>query len=393
MGLDLLHRNTFSDDHNAFRRVVQDFAAREIIPELPKWERQKFIDRELFHKAGKLGLLGIDVLERFGGGGIDDFRFNAVVAEEICRAGAYAVAMNFIAFNDLVAPYFRTLGTDAQNAKWLAPMCAGQKIGAIAMTEPGTGSDLGAVATTASPDGDGYILNGAKTFITNGMQADVIIVVARTDPSAGKRGFSLLVIEDGMRGLSKTGPMAKVGLTMQETAELHFDNVRIPADNVLGEPNMGFSYLRSNLVRERLSIAICSMAALLHTFETALAYATDRKAFGQPIASFQANKFYLAELATEIQIAQVFIDRCILDASHDGLDEVHAAMAKWWTTELHLKVVHRAVQLHGGYGYMREYAVATDYLDSRASTIFGGTTEIMKEIIGRRITTLASSRG
>ena len=386
VGLIPLQRSIFNDDHEAFRKAVRDFADKEVVPNLTKWEQQKKVDRELYCKAGDMGLLGIDVPERFGGGGIDDIRFSAVVAEELCSAGAYAVAMNFIGFNDLVAPYFIALGTASQNARWLAPMCSGEKIGAIAMTEPGTGSDLAAVATTAQPDKTGFVLNGSKTFITNGGLADLIIVVAKTDPEARKRGFSLLVVEGDMPGLSRTGPMDKVGLTTQETAELHFDDVHIPAENVLGEPNKGFGYLRSNLVRERLSIAVCSMAAMARSFQTALQHATDRHAFGQPIANFQANKFYLAELATEIQIAQVFIDRCLLDATFGNLDEVHAAMAKWWTTELHLKVVHRAVQLHGGYGYMREYEVAKDYLDSRASTIFGGTTEIMKEIIGRRVT-------
>jgi alkylation response protein AidB-like acyl-CoA dehydrogenase len=294
--------------------------------------------------------------------------------------------MNFIDFNDLVAPYFRAFGTETQNAKWLPPLCSGHKIGAIAMTEPATGSDLAAITTTARPVRDGYLLNGAKTFITNGTLADTIIVVAKTDPSAGKRGISLLVVEDGMAGFTKSAPLHKVGLALQDTAELHFDDVFIPTENLLGEPNMGFGYLRRNLARERLTIALCSMAAMTRTFDTALQYATDRTAFGRSIVDFQANRFYLAELATEIQITQVFVDRCILDATHHALDDVHAAMAKWWSTELHLKVVQRAVQLHGGYGYMREYDAAKDYLDSRAATIFGGTTEIMKEIIGRRLT-------
>ena len=382
-----LERTIFNGDHGAFRKAARDFAEREALPNLAAWEAQKSVDRRLYRKAGEMGLLGMDVPERFGGGGIDDFRFSVVVAEELCLAGAYGIAMNLIDFNDLVAPYFRVLGSESQNTKWLAPMCAGEKIGAIAMTEPGTGSDLGAITTTARPYQDGFVLNGSKTFITNGMLADVIIVVAKTDPSAAKRGISLLVVEDGMPGFTRTGPLDKVGLTMQDTAELHFDDVHIPRGNVLGEINMGFSYLRRNLARERLSIAVCSMASMTRTFDTAMRYATDRTAFGQSIASFQANRFYLAELATEIQIGQVFVDRCVLDATHDVLDEAHAAMAKWWTTELHLKVVQRAVQLHGGYGYMREYDVAKDYLDCRATTIFGGTTEIMKEIIGRRLTT------
>ena len=387
MGLNPLQRTIFDDDHTTFRKAARDFAEREVVPNLVTWEAQKSVDPQLYRKAGDMGLLGIDVPERFGGGGIDDFRFSAVVAEELCYAGSYGAAMNFIDFNDLVAPYFQAFGSDVQNAKWLPPLCSGEKIGAIAMTEPGTGSDLAAITTTALPVRDGFVLNGAKTFVTNGTLANTIIVVAKTDPAAGKRGISLLVVEDTMPGLTRTGPLDKVGLTLQDTAELHFDDVHIPHENVLGEPNMGFGYLRRNLVRERLSIAVCSMASMTRTFTTALQYAIDRTAFGQSIANFQANRFYLTELATEIQIAQVFVDRCILDAANHSLDEVHAAMAKWWTTELHLKVVQRAVQLHGGYGYMREYEAGKDYLDCRAATIFGGTTEIMKEIIGRRLTT------
>ena len=386
MAFASLARNIFDDDHVTFRKVVRDFAEREVIANLAAWKRQKRVDPQLFRKAGELGLLGLDVPDRFGGGGIDDLRFSVIVAEELCRAGAYDVAMNFIDFNDLVAPYFRAFGTEEQNARWLPPLCRGEKIGAIAMTEPSTGSDLAAITTTARPEGSGFVLNGAKTFITNGTLADLVIVVAKTDPAAGKRGISLLVVEDGMAGFTRSSPLDKVGLPLQDTSEIQFDDVHVPADNVLGELNKGFEYLRRNLARERLSIAVCSTAAMTRSFHTALGYATDRTAFGQPIAQFQANRFYLAELATEIQIAQVFVDRCILDATHHVLDDAHAAMAKWWTTELHLKVVQRAVQLHGGYGYMREYEAANDFLDSRAATIFGGTTEIMKEIIGRRLT-------
>lgn len=382
-----LHRSIFNDEHEALRKTVAAFAEREVLPHLASWEANKAVPRQFYQAAGRSGLLGIDVAEQFGGGGIDDYRFSAIVADELCRIGAYGIAMNIIGFNDLVAPYFHRLGTDAQNTEWLKPLCSGDKIGAIAMTEPGTGSDLGAIATTAQREGEDYLLNGAKTFITNGGAADVIIVVAKTDPSAGKRGISLVIVEDGMPGLEKSGPLDKVGLSTQETVELHFNDVRVPSSHVLGQPGHGFEYLKSNLVRERLSIAVCSMAAMATTFDTALEHANSRKAFGNSISSFQANKFYLAELATEIQIAQVFVDRCVLDASQHQLDDAHAAMAKWWTTELHLKVVHRAVQLHGGYGYMREYAVARDYCDSRATTIFGGTTEIMKEIVGRRIIT------
>ncbi|MGX7729407.1 acyl-CoA dehydrogenase family protein [Rhodococcus sp. 2H158] len=381
-----LERTIYESDHDAFRETARRFAEREVAPHLAEWAAAGRVDRELYRQAGKLGLLGVAVPERFGGGGIDDFRFGAVLIEELARVGAQAVTMGLSGFNDLVAPYFAALGTDEQNHRWLAPMVAGETIGAIAMTEPGAGSDLAAVATTALPDGDHFVLNGSKIFISNGLLADTIIVVAKTDPAAGKNGVSLLVVEDGMPGFTKNGPLDKVGLSAQDTAELVFDDVRVPRANLLGEENRGFGYLRHNLPQERLSIAVTSMALMTRTFETALRYATDRTAFGQRIADFQANRFYLAELATEIEIAQVFVDRCILDAAHGRLDEVTAAMAKWWVTELHLKVVHRAVQLHGGYGFMKEYDVARDYLDSRAGTLYGGTTEIMKEIVGRRLT-------
>ncbi|QIX48645.1 acyl-CoA dehydrogenase family protein [Rhodococcus sp. DMU1] len=381
-----LERTIYEPDHAAFRETARRFAEREVAPHLEPWAAAGRVDRELYRQAGKLGLLGVAVPERFGGGGIDDFRFGAVLIEELARVGAQAVTMGLSGFNDLVAPYFTALGTEKQNHRWLAPMVAGEAIGAIAMTEPGAGSDLAAVATTAIPDGDHFVLNGSKIFISNGLLADTIIVVAKTDPAAGKNGVSLLVVEDGMPGFTKNGPLDKVGLSAQDTAELVFDDVRVPRANLLGEENRGFGYLRHNLPQERLSIAVTSMALMTRTFETALRYATDRTAFGQRIVDFQANRFYLAELATEIEIAQVFVDRCILDAAHGRLDEVTAAMAKWWVTELHLKVVHRAVQLHGGYGFMKEYDVARDYLDSRAGTLYGGTTEIMKEIVGRRLT-------
>jgi acyl-CoA dehydrogenase/long-chain-acyl-CoA dehydrogenase len=381
-----LPRTIFDESHDDFRDTVRQFVEREVVPNLDRWASAGQVDRELFRQAGETGILGMSAPERFGGGGVDDFRFNAVVIEELARVGATAVLMSLCGFNDLVGPYFVAFGTDEQNDRWLAPMIAGEKVGAIAMTEPGTGSDLAAVTTTARLDGDDFVLNGAKTFISNGMLADVVLVVARTDPDAGRAGISLLIVETDAPGFGRSGPLKKVGLAAQDTAELFFDDVRVPRANVLGGEGEGWALMRRNLPIERLHIATTSMARMRATFDDALAYAMDRQAFGQRIADFQANRFYLAELATEIEIAQVFVDRCIQDASSHQLDEVTAAMAKWWVTELHQKVIQRALQLHGGYGFMREYAVARDYLDSRVATIFGGTTEIMKEIIGRRLT-------
>ena len=381
-----ISRTIFNEDHDGFREVVRRFVEKEVVPHLGEWAAAGRVDRELFAKAGETGILGMSAPERFGGGGVDDFRFNAIVIEELARVGATAVSMSLCGFNDLVAPYFVAFGTDEQNQRWLAPMIAGEKVGAIAMTEPGTGSDLAGITTTARPEGDHFVLNGAKTFISSGLLADYVIVAARTDPEAGRAGISLIVVETDTPGFSRSGPLQKIGLSAQDTAELFFDDVRVPRANVLGEEGAAWSQMRRNLSVERLHIAVTSMARMRATFDDALEYSMTRRAFGQRIADFQANRFYLAELATEIEIAQVFIDRCIEDASGHALDEVIAAMAKWWVTELHQKVIQRALQLHGGYGFMKEYPVAHDYLDSRVATIFGGTTEIMKEIIGRRIT-------
>lgn len=386
MGTLDLERRIFDADHDAFRETARRFAERDVLPYLEQWAAAGQIDRDVFRKAGELGLLGVGVGEEFGGGGIDDFRFNAIVIEELAAIGATAVVMSLSGINDLVVPYFLEFGTAEQNHRLLAPMVAGEKIGAIAMTEPGAGSDLAAMATTAIPDGaDSFILKGSKTFISNGMLADTIIVVAKTNPAAGRKGVSLLVVEADMPGFTRNALHGKVGLAAQDTAELVFDDVRVPRANLLGEENAAWGYLRHNLAQERLSIAVTAMASMRRTFESARQHAVDRSLFGKRLADLQTTRFYLAELATEIEIAQTFIDRCILDASGHQLDEVTAAMAKWWVTELHAKVIHRAVQLHGGYGYMTEYQVARDYLDSRVETIYGGATEVMKEIIGRRL--------
>lgn len=381
-----LHRTIFDEDHDLFRSTARAFAEREVAPHLETWARQGHVDRALYRRAGAAGLLGIAAEEKHNGGGVDDFRFHAVLIEELCRVGATAVTMNLSGFNDLVAPYLISLADDEQKLRWLAPLCAGELIGALAMTEPGAGSDLAGLTTTAVPDGDELVLNGAKTFISTGTIADVFLVVARTDPSAGRQGFSIVLVEADTPGFTRSGPLHKVGLSAQDTAELVFDNARVPRANILGTENEGFGYLRGNLPQERLSVAVTAMAAMRRTFEQALEHTRDRTAFGTRIADFQANRFYLAELATDVEIAQTFVDRCVLDASRGTLDEVTAAMAKWWVTELQQKVVGRCLQLHGGYGFMTEYDVAKDYLDCRGSTLYAGTTEIMKEIIGRELT-------
>lgn len=380
-----LPRKIFDADHDAFRETARGFAKRDVAPRLHEWAEAGQVDRDIFLRAGKLGLLGTSVDEEYGGGGIADFRYNAILSEELCAVGASSVNMGLCGVNDLIIPYLVMLANDEQKRRWLEPLCRGEKVAAIAMTEPDAGSDLAAIRTTAVEDGECFLVNGTKVFISSGMQADFVIVVVKTDTSAGKDGVSLLVVEDGMEGFVRSR-LHKVGLEAGDTATLMFDDVKVPRANVLGEIGHGFGYLRHNLAQERLAVAVASMAFMRRTFETALAYSCDRGAFGRRIADFQANRFYLAELATEIEIAQCFTDRCILDAVQGELDEVTAAMAKWWVTELQQRVVARAVQLHGGYGYMREYDVAQDYLDCRAAPIYAGTTEIMKEIIGRRLT-------
>lgn len=386
MAFSALARTIFDDSHDEFRDMVRRFVEKEVTPNIEAWSAAGLVDRRLFTAAAESGLIGVTAPEEYGGGGVADFRYNAIVIEELARVGATDVSMSLSCENDLVAPYFVNFGSPEQNEKWLAPMIAGEMVGAIAMTEPGTGSDLASISTTALPDGEDLIVNGAKTFISNGMLADFFIVAVRTDLNAGRHGVSLIIVDAEATGFSRTGPLKKIGLAAQDTAELAFNDVRVPVSNILGTAGHGLTHMRKNLAIERLSIAITSMARMRATFEQALEYAMERKAFGKRIADFQANRFYLAELATEIEVTQTFIDRCILDAGEHQLDEVTAAMAKWWATELHQRVIQRALQLHGGYGFMREYSVAHDYMDSRIATIYGGTTEIMKEIIGKRLT-------
>jgi alkylation response protein AidB-like acyl-CoA dehydrogenase len=325
----------------------------------------------------------MDVPEEYGGGGQRDFRFNAVLVEEILAAGC--TGLGFGLHNDVVAPYLTELTSEEQRKRWLPGFCAGTMITAIAMSEPGAGSDLAGIRTTAVRDGSDYVLNGQKTFITNGEHADLVIVVARTDPERGAHGISLLGVERGSPGFERGRRLDKVGLKANDTTELFFTDCRVPVTNLIGEENQGFYQLMANLPRERLSIAVSAVAAASHVLDLTLQYARTREAFGRPIGSFQHNRFLLAELSTEVTIARTFVNHCVTEFNAGRLTATDAAMAKWWTTELQTKVADRCVQLHGGYGYMREYPVAKAWLDSRVQTIYGGTTEIMKEIIGRSL--------
>jgi alkylation response protein AidB-like acyl-CoA dehydrogenase len=376
-------RDIFETEHEDFRQSARTFFEKEVEPNAAQWDRDGIVPREAWLKAGEAGLLCFDVPEEYGGPGIDDFRFNVIVSEEQGRIGASGPG--FSVHTDIIVPYLIKLANDEQKRRWLPGCVTGETITAIAMTEPGAGSDLQGVRATAVDQGDHYVLNGSKTFISNGINADLVIVVARTNPDAGHKGFSLLVVERGMAGFERGRNLEKVGLHGQDTAELSFSDVIVPKANLLGEEGMGFVYLMMNLPQERLIIAAQAAAACQYIYELCLDYAKTREAFGKPIGKFQHNRFLVAEMATEARIVQTFVDDCIKKHLAGELDSVGASMAKWWATELQNSMVNRGVQLHGGYGFMLEYPIARAYCDSRISTIYGGTTEIQKEIIGRSL--------
>lgn len=376
-----MKRKIFGSEHEQLRETAKQYIEREVAPNAERWQRECLVDRSAYVAAGKYGLIGFNMPEEYGGGGSEDFRFNTVINEELSKWGSVAPALTLQ--NDVVGPYFKSLASDEQKERWLPGIISGESIVAIAMTEPGAGSDLAGVRTSGVRDGDDWIVNGSKTFISSGINCDLVVVVARTDPEAGHKGFTLLVVEAGMEGFSRGRKLDKMGLHSQDTAELHFENVRVPAANVLGKEGRGFYHLMQNLPSERLSIAISAITGARETWRQTLQYAKDRKAFGQSIGSFQHNRFLLAEMDTELEIGEQYIDRCLQGVVDGELTAVEAAKAKWWCTETAKKVVDSCVQLHGGYGYMNEYRVARDYVDVRIQTIFGGTTEIMKDIIGR----------
>ena len=373
----------YDAEHEAFRSTVRTFLERNVVPFHAQWEADGVVDRGIWVEAGKQGLLGFAAPEEHGGAGVRDFRYNAVLTEEVARVGATGVGFGL--HNDIVLPYLLDLCSEEQKARWLPRFCTGETITAIAMTEPGAGSDLQGIRTTARRDGSDWVVSGAKTFITNGILSDLVIVVARTDPEAGARGISLLVVERGMTGFERGRNLDKVGLKAQDTAELFFDEVRVPAENLIGQEGSGFIHLMENLPQERLALAVGAVAACETVLALTLDYTGNRTAFGRPIAHFQHNRFVLAELDTELDIAQVYVDRCVRALDDGELTGVDAAKAKWWCTELQKRVVDSCVQLHGGYGYMLEYPVAKAYLDARVQTIYGGTTEVMKEIVGRSL--------
>jgi len=381
-----MRRSLFDADHEAFRESFRAFLDKEVVPHQDTWDAAGIVPRELFTTAGRSGFLGMDVPEELGGGGVSDFRFNAVIAEEVMRCGAAAAGLGISLHNDICLPYFLAYCSEEQKQRWLPGIASGELITAIAMTEPGIGSDLASMSTTARRDGDDYVVNGSKTFITNGINADLVITAVKTDPSQRHKGMSLLVLERGMPGFERGRNLDKIGQHAQDTAELSFTDVRVPVANLLGpDEGQGFTQLVTNLPQERLSIAIAGVAAARTALEQTLAYVKERKAFGQPIGSFQNSRFVLAELATEIDIAEHYVDDCVRALNAGELTAVDASKAKWWCTELQGRAVDRCLQLHGGYGYMNEYPIARAFTDARITRIYGGTTEIMKEVIGRSL--------
>ncbi|MFF4172924.1 acyl-CoA dehydrogenase family protein [Streptomyces sp. NPDC001744] len=378
-----MKRRIYTEDHEAFRAVVRTFLEKEVLPHYEQWEKDGIVSREAWLAAGRQGLLGIAVDEEYGGGGNPDFRYAAVLAEEFTRAGTPGLALGL--HNDIIGPYLTSLATDEQKRRWLPGFCSGETITAIAMTEPGAGSDLQGIRTTAEDRGDHWILNGSKTFISNGILADLVVVVARTTPEGGAHGLSLLVVERGAEGFERGRNLDKIGQKSQDTAELFFHDVRVPKENLLGELNGAFIHLMTNLAQERMAIAVAGIAAAEHLLEITTTYVKERQAFGRPLSRLQHIRFEIAEMATECAVTRSFLDRCIEEHAAGTLDAVHASMAKWWATELQKKVADRCLQLHGGYGYMNEFPVARAYTDGRIQTIYGGTTEIMKEIIGRSL--------
>jgi long-chain-acyl-CoA dehydrogenase len=389
MSKDLWARRPFfTDDHEAFRASVAQFLDRHVTAYVEAWDEAGIIPREPWREAGRQGLLGINAPEEHGGGGaLSDFGFRCAMIEEFARVNATSLGSGFSCHADIVLPYVFDLATPEQAERWVPDLCAGEKIGAIAMTEPGTGSDLQGIRTTARRDGDNWVLNGAKTFITNGNQADMVLVVARTDadPAARSRAFSLLVVERGMPGFTRGRKLDKIGLNSQDTAELFFDDVVVPAGNVLGEVGRGLPYLMSHLPLERLGIAVAACAGARAALGWTLDHVQQRQAFGTPIASFQNTRFAVAEMLTELEVTQAYVDDAVRRFDRGELSAVDAAKAKWWSTEMHKRTVDRCLQLFGGYGYMREYPIARAYADTRVTTIYGGTTEIMKHIIARDV--------
>jgi alkylation response protein AidB-like acyl-CoA dehydrogenase len=378
-------RALFDDEHEAFRESFSSWIEKEVTPHYLEWEAAGIAPRSMFTSAGQFGFLGMQIPEHHGGGGSDDFRFNQVIAEELAAAGIGGAGLGLTLHNDVTTPYFLEFTNDEQKERWLPGIASGELITAIAMTEPGTGSDLAGIASTAVRDGDEYVVNGSKTFITNGINADLVVVAAKTDPTQRHAGMSLMVVERDTEGFERGRNLEKIGMHSNDTAELFFTDARVPAANLLGEEGAGFRYLTNNLAQERLSIAVTGLATARAALGWALEYVRERTAFGAQIAEFQNTKFVLAEVATEVDIVQAYVDQCVLAHNRRELSAADAAKAKYWCTDLQKRATDRCLQLFGGYGYMIEYPIARAYADARVTSIYGGTNEVMKTIIAKSL--------
>jgi long-chain-acyl-CoA dehydrogenase len=376
-----MRRVIFEDVHDQFRATARTFFEKECVPYTDQWERDGKVSREAWRKAGRQGLLAFEVPEEYGGMGIRDFRFNAIVSEELFNTGAVGIGLGVQ--NDIMPSYLVDLTTEEQKRRWLPGLANGDIVTSIAMSEPGAGSDVAGIKTTAVRTGDGYVVNGAKTFISNGLLSDLVMVAAKTDPAAGHRGISLIAVETDTPGFKRGRKLDKIGQFSADTAELFFDEVEVPAENLIGEENRGFYHMMRNLPKERLGIAVYAVAAARRAFGLTMRYVTEREAFGRPIGTFQVNRHFLAEIKTKIDVAQTYLDQCIMAANAGELTAQEAAGCKWWTTELQWEVLDRCLQLHGGYGYINEFEIARLWRDSRVQRLYGGTTEIMKDLIGR----------
>jgi len=378
----MIERSLFAEEHEVFRASVRKFVEQELVPHHERWEEAGLVDREAWRKAGEAGILCCDTAEEYGGPGAD-FLYNVVVIEELARAAI--TGPGFMVHSDMMATYIASFGSEDQKKKWLPKMVSAEVIGALAMTEPGAGSDLKAIRTTAIRDGDDYVINGQKVYISNGQNCDLLVVACKTDPAAGAKGVSLILVEAATPGFKRGKNLKKLGLKAQDTSELFFDDVRVPVSNRLGDENRGFAMLMTKLARERLTQAVRSIVVAEQAIRWTVDYTKERKAFGQTIGDFQNTRFKLAELATQTAAGRTFVDQCIALYLKDKLDPVDAAMAKLYATDLHVKTVDECLQFFGGYGYMLEYPIARAYIDGRIVRIAGGAAEIMKQIIGQRL--------
>ena len=377
-----MERVIFNEDHHAFRVIAKEYCDRSLVPRMEQFLDEKTIDRAAWLEAGKQGFLGLDVPEEYGGSSVGDYRFNAVFAEEVSKVSASLSSCFGIHF-DCAAPYLVDLGTEEQKQRWLPKFCSGEYVAAIGMTEPSGGSDLAALKTTAKKADGGWVLNGSKTFITNGDMADLVIVAARTTPEKGAKGITLFVVEEGMEGFARGRKLDKVGQTESGTSELFFEDLFVGDGNVLGELDRGFIHMMERLAQERIGAAVSNIAHATQILAETIDYVKQRKAFGQPVGSFQYNKFLIAELVTKAEVTQSYVDNAIVAHDEDRLSAVDAAKTKWWSAHVQNEILDACVQLHGGYGYMNEYRVARAWRDARVTKIWAGSNEIMKELIGR----------